>query len=297
MSIVCIGAACIDHKFHALDAVRDGTSNPARSERRFGGVARNVAENLARLGAPVALCSVVGCDDDGSALLAHLRDAGIDTASVIVASDVATPQYTAIIASDGALHVGAADTRAIDALAAGDLERWWPRIGSAAWLFLDCNLPPTLIGACIARRREATWRLAIDGTSIAKVQRLPCDLFGTDLLFVNEDEARACGGCDALERRGASSVVCTRGDRGLTIGDLSVPAVSSNPIDVTGAGDALVAGTLYGLLAGKPLQTAVRLGSRLAALTVESPATVRPDLSAALLEPSLDSAPSALRSG
>lgn len=53
---------------------------------------------------------------------------------------------------------------------------------------------------------------------------------------------------------------------------------------MTGAGDALIAGTIHRLIAGDPLAAAVRAGTVLAALTIETDHSVRPDLSAALLD-------------
>ncbi|MBP0652302.1 hypothetical protein J8J40_35100, partial [Mycobacterium tuberculosis] len=59
--------------------------------------------------------------------------------------------------------------------------------------------------------------------------------------------------------------------------------VPAQPIDVTGANDALIAGTLYRVLAGERLASAVRIGALLAALTSESDMSVHPGLSPRLL--------------
>ena len=128
--------------------------------------------------------------------------------------------------------------------------------------------------------------------------RLPADLLGIDLLFINENEARALLARAApiapadlageLRKRGAASVVLTQGARGLVVADetgtTAYPALATAPRDVTGAGDALVAGTLFRLLSGEPLRDAVQTGLLLAHLTLESGSSVRPDLSPKLLE-------------
>jgi pseudouridine kinase len=62
----------------------------------------------------------------------------------------------------------------------------------------------------------------------------------------------------------------------------AVPAVPADVVDVTGAGDSLVAATLSRLVAGAALEDAVRAGTRAAALTVASTFSVRPDLAAEL---------------
>jgi hypothetical protein len=56
--VLCVGAATVDRSFRSLDPIRPGTSNPVVSTKGFGGVARNVAENLARLGALAAALTV-----------------------------------------------------------------------------------------------------------------------------------------------------------------------------------------------------------------------------------------------
>ena len=50
------------------------------------------------------------------------------------------------------------------------------------------------------------------------------------------------------------------------------------PIDVTGAGDAMLAAFCHRLLAGASLTDAAAYGHEAAALTVASPHTVLPDL-------------------
>ncbi|TIW31830.1 MAG: winged helix-turn-helix transcriptional regulator, partial [Mesorhizobium sp.] len=44
--MICIGGAVLDRKYHAKKDLIFGTSNPVDGYRSFGGVARNVAENL-----------------------------------------------------------------------------------------------------------------------------------------------------------------------------------------------------------------------------------------------------------
>src|SRR5918993_2707283 len=107
--VLCIGGAAVDRKYRALDSIRPGTSNPVRSERSFGGVARNVAENLARLGVATALVSLVGDDGAGRAIRAHLGRAGVDTRFVAVADGQATAEYLAVLPPSGELAFGLAE--------------------------------------------------------------------------------------------------------------------------------------------------------------------------------------------
>jgi pseudouridine kinase len=61
-------------------------------------------------------------------------------------------------------------------------------------------------------------------------------------------------------------------------GSTRLPSTPAQVVDVTGAGDAMLAAFCHGVLSGDDPITAARLGHAAAALTVASPLTVRPDL-------------------
>jgi pseudouridine kinase len=319
--VCCAGAAVRDRKLHLLGPPVPGTSNPARAAGADGGVARNVAEALGRLGVPVRLVSRVGDDATGAELLRRLAAAGVDIGPVRVAPGL-TGEYVALLDPAGDLLYGASAMDLVDRIDAADLDRGWPE-PAGSWLFLDCNLAAATLGYGLARARDAGLPVAVDAVSTPKVRGLPADLTGIEVLFCNRDEAAAYlagpgggpwragpgggpwragpgggpwrAGSDAsdaalalaLRAAGAAGVVLTRGVGGVLVtdrdGQHQVAALPAVTVDVTGAGDALVAGTLTGLLAGQPLRQAAELGTAAAALTVESEHTVRPDLSAALV--------------
>ncbi|NJL96192.1 MAG: hypothetical protein HC915_21915, partial [Anaerolineae bacterium] len=67
-----------------------------------------------------------------------------------------------------------------------------------------------------------------------------------------------------------------------------VPAINTQLVDTTGAGDALAAAAIFGLLRGDTLKNAARLGVAAAALTLQQPGSVAPQLSACLLDEALE---------
>ncbi|MBB2969553.1 carbohydrate kinase [Mesorhizobium sp. RMAD-H1] len=294
--IAVVGGAVFDRKYHARAPLISGTSNPVTGYRSFGGVARNVAENLARLDIATSFVSIVGDDDTGRALIRSLRDLSVDVSQVIVTGDAPTAEYAAILGPENELALGIADMGIFDLFSPANLDRVWPHLASAAYVFADCNLPAETLKALIERKASARFRLAIDAVSSPKARRLPEDLTGVDILFLNLDEARAMldlsesdlrfspeAAADALRARGAGGVVLTMGAAGLLVADAEgtarVEAVPAHPVDVTGAGDAMIAGTLSRLLSGASLTEGARTGSLLATLTAESEASVHPLLS------------------
>jgi len=286
------------------------TSNPAALSLRHGGVARNVAETLARLGHDVALLSVVGEDPEGADLIAGLERAGVETRYVSRSPHHRTGEYAAILSSGGDLALGAADISILDTLGDAEIGGAHEAFATADFIFAECNLPAAALRALLGIAVAVGSPFAIDGVSVAKARRLPQELDGVALLFANSAEAAALAGFPmhampeetsrALRERGADAVVIGLGARGTLVRDDSgVRRIAAVPpktiVDVTGAGDALIAGTIAASAAGAPLDDAVRDGMLLASLTVECEGSVRQDLDRALFEAERSRSPIAAR--
>jgi pseudouridine kinase len=296
--IVCVGGVVAD-RVVSLDrpAVR-GTSNPGSVVSSPGGVARNIAENLGRLGHRPSLVSVIGDDTVGTSLVSATRAAGVDARGVRTVPTEPTAEYLAILEPDGELVLGVAVMAVLDALTEEDLDVAWPRGG---WIVLDCNPSPRVLEHALARARgDSSVRLVAVAVSAPKIVRLPADLSGVDMLFCTRDEACAwlaehgsplpdqAGPADvaaAVRAAGARAVVLTLGSAGALgldhDGPVEVPSAPVRVVDVTGGGDALVAGTVSAILEGAGFAEALRRGVRLAELTVAVHGAVRTDLAAA----------------
>ncbi|MEX8494723.1 carbohydrate kinase family protein [Sphaerotilus sp.] len=295
--VVCLGGANVDRKLRVAAPVLPGSSNPVSAQEAFGGVARNVAENLARGGVPVHLLTAVGQDRAGRALLDDAARCGIDTGAVLVVADALTGSYTAVLNPDGSLHLALAHMDLCEQLTPDWLAERSTRCRTAALLVADLNLPAGTLAALVTASVDADAPpLVLVAVSEAKMVRLPARLQGVRLLVLNRGELVAWAGTEAvadgvarLQAAGVQDVVVTLGAKGLChtgVGGALVfmpaPSVPSEAIvDVTGAGDALAAGLCHGLWSGAVAaqgwsptctQALVR-----AALTVQSAATVVPD--------------------
>ncbi|MEM6712066.1 MAG: carbohydrate kinase family protein [Pseudomonadota bacterium] len=290
--ILCIGGAVMNRKHRTIGPLVAGTSNPSSVSHSFGGVARNVAEVLAKLGSSVGLVSVVGEDEAGQTIRLHAKALGIKVTALAVTADAVTADYTAVFDADGDLAFGLAAMGIFDQLKPAVVDAAWSSVAPEGWIFADCNCSAETLAHITTLAGSSRRKLAVDTVSVAKAQRLPEDLSPIDVLFTNTDEAASLAGnpntpkslAKAIQHRGARAVVLTLGSEGHLVCSedevMQPPAMAAKVVDVSGAGDALIAGTLYGLMAGRSLLDASRLGAKLAALTVESPLDVRPDISA-----------------
>jgi pseudouridine kinase len=268
--VVCIGGAVFDRKYRANKDIIAATSNPVKGFRSHGGVARNIAENLARLGVDVGFISIVGDDENGRSLLEHLGALGVDVEQVITSDAGSTAEYIAILDPRHDLALGLADMDIFDLLLPARLEAAWPMLALADWVFADCNLPRETLAALIEHKRQGRFRLAVDAVSTPKAQKLRGQLDGIDLLFLNHDEADAISGIAATDRQpmekaaaallnaGVDAVILTGGGSGYVVASVAgvetMKPVPANPVDITGAGDAMIAGTLYRLLSGETVR-------------------------------------------
>jgi pseudouridine kinase len=296
-AILCIGGAVIDRVLETIEAPRIATSNPVRSRLVHGGVARNVAENLARLGCRVSLASLIGNDPAGEALRAGAQSAGIDARHLRTVPDAHTAEYTAAF-HNGELFAAFADMAIFDDWPAASMNELTPALRAHSWVFADCNLPPSVLVRLRQMRRSLPFHLAVDAVSVAKSMRLGVDLLHIDLLFLNRDEARAMTGTHEpheamrqLKKRGAACVVMTGGAAGLfaLVEGLPefVPAPTVKIVNASGAGDALIAGTLLRLAENAPLATSLRFGTACAAFALSSPEAVASNLSREKIERSI----------
>ena len=295
--VLVIGAAGVDILGKLKGEVQAGSSNPARIRSSFGGAARNVAENLARLGQSVSLLTVVGEDETGEQLLAQIEEAGVDVDNILESSDYPTGAYIGVVNSRGNLQFAVDDMRIISAITPTYLEQHVDLFEKASILFVDANLSKETLRKAFTLARRANLPVCADPTTTSLTHRLKPYLSRLYMVVPNAVEAGILCDCTlmpgniqlALElakqlvSQGVEIAIITLAKFGVcyatseTSGQIS--AMHSEILDPTGAGDALTAAVIFALLNNIPLDDAIRLGVSAASLTLQSQGAVVPDLS------------------
>lgn len=295
--VILIGSSGIDMISHAVSPIQHGTSNPCEFRLSPGGVARNIADNLARLGTEVYLITAVGADTQGRELLEHTLQTGVNIDYSRVVPDQPTGSYLAILDEHGQLSLGMHDMRVVEAISTQHLHACDDLFKRAAMVAVDANLPPKSLRTVFSLARRYGVPVAADPTSVGQAPRLEKYLDRLDLLTLNAREANAfcpkdiqirnreevLEGARYLLSQNVGIVVIAMAEFGVVYASTEVsghvPAVKTDIVDPTGAGDAMTAAVLFGLLNDIPLDECVRLGISAAALTLRSPGTVAEDLS------------------
>jgi len=305
-TVLVVGGAVLDTKVRTTGAPVLGTSNPGAASSTVGGVGRNIAENLARLGRPTVLVAPVGDDPAGEAVADRTSAAGVECGH-LVRSVHPTGTYVAVLGEGGELHIAVADMRATDELTVADVAVVPSLLAGADAMVVDANLAAPVVRWLLNAAAEAGVLCVLDPVSVAKATAAAPVLDGTVAVHTvtpNVDELAAlvggpvddtvdavCAAAALLHARGVAHVWVRRGTAGslLSIATASgarvvlVEAPETEVADVTGAGDSMTAGYVNALLDGADVVEAARHGQVLAALTCASPDTVRDDLTPALV--------------
>ena len=241
---ICGGCHLDRHLYLQGEAV-PGRTNPASQRIGIGGVAANIARHLAARGGQAHFTGVQPADEI-SVLGTRLRAAGVDPNMIPLEGEV--PGYTAIVAADGELVVGAASTSLYDEVMPDMVLKGM--IGDGP-LVIDANFPESVLQA-ICQSQPQTRPVFAAATSVAKVGRLAGCLARLDALVLNRSEAAVLAGeapvagmacaLAARLRPGGVVLVSDGGNQAaLARGDDCVTA-SPPPLDLVranGAGDAL----------------------------------------------------------
>jgi pseudouridine kinase len=313
-SVVVVGGANMDIKAHSSHLVELRTSNPGTTISTPGGVGRNIAENLARLGSPTHLVAPIGRDAFGEEVLAATRAAGV-VVDHVVATTEPTGTYLAVLDASGELVVAVSSMRATDRLTVGQLMRSRDLVGHADLVVLDGNVPEAPATWVLDHAAAVGVPVVLDPVSVVKARPLATMLSPERPLLAltpNLDELSAVVGepvaqtrvaisraARQLHERGVEHVWVRRGVRGSLLSSRGpggraavtlLPAPTADVVDVTGAGDSMTAAFVHALLRGDAPVDAARFGQTAAALTVASAETVRPDLTSRLVDAELRTA-------
>ena len=294
--IVCVGAAIVDLNFRCIAEPILHTSNPATLERSPGGVVRNIAHHLALLGLPVELVTVLGKDVDGEWLSKQCIEANISL-SHSLRTDMATGTFVAITTPLGELEIGAVATHTEQFLTIEFLNSKLQLLQNASIVIADCNLSTDTLLWLVHTCEQFNIPLIVETVSVSKALKLKKALPAKLLLVKpNLDEFSViCNNNDStleekitqLHNQGIENIWLSKGAEGSVFSDgislTKIAAPKVQILDVSGAGDAAVAGWVFAWLNGKDLLTCVKYGNAAAACLLEVNGAVRNDLTHDLL--------------
>ena len=254
--------------------------NVAGIENRLGGAA-NVALNLARLGANVALCGLVGEDPEANIIRQMIADAGIEDRLVVGTGAYVTIQKIRVISQNQQIVRADFETEATNETLERLTRAALNQIKSAKTVvFSDYKKGALLrINELLVAAHEHNALTLVDpkGNNYSPYA-------GATVITPNKTELAAVMGSwksesELLQKAETlrselklDKLLLTRSEEGMTLFDsegyLNFPTEAREVFDVSGAGDTAIATLALMLTEGKDWRTAVQTANRAAGIVV-----------------------------
>ncbi|HFA49659.1 MAG TPA: kinase [Bacteroidetes bacterium] len=297
-SYICvIGAANIDIVGFPEHPLKYRDANIGNLKISLGGVGRNIAENLSRLGLSVKLITALGGDIYGKKIIGHCRESGLDISDSLILKNRNSSVHLAIMDRQNDLALGLSAMDICDEINVGFIKNKKKQIKDAQLVVLDTNVPEETLAEII--KNNAAQKYFLDTVSAAKALRaknilpklfiLKCNQIESEVLtgIKITDKASLKKSAAILHKKGAINIFITMGNKGAfySNGDRSDIVVPKkiNAVNTNGAGDAFSAGLIYGSCKGWEIGDWTKAGMACAEAAISSKNTVNPALNKVLL--------------
>jgi D-glycero-beta-D-manno-heptose-7-phosphate kinase len=253
-----------------------------RETRIVPGGGANAANNFAAMGAKVVPVTMVGDDAAGAALVAHFRKIGVDVSGIVAAKERSTPTKTRFLA--GWAHTVAQQVLRVDREPLAEVST---SAGKKIGQLLESRLrsadalavsdygfgvaTPALVQRARSKRKnllitlDARYQLsayADAGVTSATPNEAELEAWHGVTIGQNMEELSRCGGATMTAMK-LNALLVTRGRDGMALFEqanrLTRIAIhgSNQAVDVTGAGDTVLAAYTLALACGaSPLEAA-----------------------------------------
>ena len=287
--MLVIGAVFVDVKGFAQGRYMPLERNVGEVQVTAGGVCRNVAENLVKLGVPAQFVSMVDDNGMGSQVREGLAALGVDVKHLICAPN-GMGMWLAILDEGGNLAGSISRQPNFDALEAYLEENGDAIMSDADGVVLEFDTSAAISARVMALAKKHNKPVFSIVGNMGVILQHPEYLHDVACFICNEMEAGRLfredlthlGPEEMLEalKRGSAvagipAMVATMGPRGAVYVDNRTgefgfcPPMDVPVADTTGAGDAFFSAAVAALMKGAPLSQAVREGTELAAKTLQ----------------------------
>jgi len=290
--VLVFGASVVDIFGFSNSNYRPYNSTPGCVKISFGGVCRNIAENMARIGVNTKFISILGDDETGRGILDHSKIIGYDMEDTLILEGSGTPTYMAVIDEKGEMVSAIADMKSIDEMDFEFIDSKANIIKNAQYTFLDADNPKNL-EYILTNFKEYT-KFILDPVSAVKAESIKHLIKYFHTIKPNRHEAEVLAGFeikndedlknagDYFLSLGIKKVYISLDEDGIYYTDGvnsgKIKAENVKVVNVTGAGDSFVAGLGYGYVNNLPIQETVKFAIAMSIITISHEETIHPDM-------------------
>ena len=271
---------------------RSHDSNPGRVKVSFGGVCRNIAENMARMGANTKFISVLCNDEKGKSILKHSESINVDMSDSLIIEGASTPTYVAILDEKGEMVSAIVDIDVEHHVTEEFIDSKSDVIEGSEYMFFGADNPKIL--EYIVKKYNKKTKFVLDPVSAAKAANIKDLLPYFHTVKPNRHEAEVLCGfkLETVEDvRRAGKYFLSLGIQNIFISldadgvyyctPVEEGIVKPNKVDVinvTGAGDSFIAGVGYSYLNQLSILDTVKLAQAMSIITISHEETIHPEM-------------------
>lgn len=290
--ISIIGGINIDIEGCPYEELKYQDSNPGKINIAFGGVGRNITENIARMGGSVAMVSVAGDDFAGKGAKAQLEQLGVDTKDVHLLPGQTSAMYLSILNKNNDMEVAMCNMDILENLTPDFMDSKLERLKQSKMVALDCNLREEILE--YLTDKLAGVPMFLDPVSSPKAERIKNLIGRFHTIKPNRQEAEVISGLtidtdEDLRQagnwfldRGVKRVYISLSEKGVYYKDKDSEGFIKPNIDkivsATGAGDAFSAAILLGSVRRMSTADIARLGMAAASIAMEARTAVNENI-------------------
>ena len=293
---VCvIGAANVDITGFAQNELLQRDSNIGRLSLSIGGVGRNIAENLVRLGLPTKLICPIGDDIYGKQIIENCKEIGIDLSDSLFMENTDSSVFLAIMDNTNDLALAIAAMSICEKITTEFIDTKREQIKNAKAVVLETNIPPKVLQHIVKTIPDQIYILdtvagdkahgcleILHGLHSLKTNKIEAEILSNIKINSDEDLPKVAA---FFHAKGVTNVFLTMGKQGSYYSNndhqgVFVPALI-DVVNTNGAGDAFVSGLVYAKMKGFDVEKAVKVASACADMAVSSEATVNPNINEA----------------
>lgn len=290
--ILVFGASVVDIFGFSKAKFRQYNSTPGRVKMSFGGVCRNIAENMARVGINTQFISILGDDEKGRRMLDHAEVIGYDMTNSLVLKDGGTPTYLAILDEKGVMVSAIADLDSIHEMNTEFIDSKATIFENAEYVVVDSD-DPEILEYVLTKFGDKT-KFVLDPVSAEKAKNVkhlvkyfhtikPNRFEAEKLLgFEIKDDSDLVRAARVFHEEGVEKVFISLDEDGIFYSDGidqgKIKAMEVTIKNVTGAGDAFVAGLGYGYYNDVDIVETVKFAIAMANIAIAHEETINPDM-------------------
>ena len=168
--ILVLGASIVDIFGFCGRSYAQRDSIPGHIKISFGGVCRNIAENLARVGVNTQFISTLGDDENGKSILEHSKKFGYNMENSLFLEGESTPTYLAILNHQGEMESAVVDMESLNKMDEVFVDGKHEVFENAEYTIVDSDNPVLL--EYILKKYQGKSKFILDPVSAKKARKI-----------------------------------------------------------------------------------------------------------------------------